>query len=355
MLSSGQNITAHAIVGYFDSDGSYGGDILEIPSNVPATTGRYVLGTADFTAASGITPEFTFTPVTLPSAGMVCFGGGGGVFPQDPPAWSRTTMSNWVDCVPYGGYTGPPIAMGPATPFGPGDGSQSLTRISDTDNTSVDFALACPGPTNVRNAVGFNHDNHIDLPSAFAFDDLTWPNSDLVGDGCGDTDDDNDGLLDTDETSLPGTACPAATAATNTLAADTDGDRFLDGAECTLGTNPNDALSKPLLADCGAAGDADGDRILTRIEICHYNSNPNVVDTDGDAATVGGKDGCEVVSINADRIVSSGDQGVLATRIGAGAGSPNYVADFDLNKDGATSSGDQGIMASFIVPGGQCP
>ena len=151
MLSSGQNVTQHAIVGYFNSDGSYGGDILEIPSNVPSSAaGRYVLGTPDYVAASGMTPEFTFTPVTLPSTGMLCFGGGGGVLPQNPPTWSRTTMSNWVDCVPYGGYTGPPIAFGPATPFGPGDGSQSLTRISDTDNTSVDFALACPAPTNVR-------------------------------------------------------------------------------------------------------------------------------------------------------------------------------------------------------------
>ena len=41
---------------------------------------------------------------------------------------------------------GPPIKAGPATPFGLGDGTKSLTRQSDTDNPSVDFVLACPSP-----------------------------------------------------------------------------------------------------------------------------------------------------------------------------------------------------------------
>ena len=51
--------------------------------------------------------------------------------------------------------------------------------------------------------------------------------------------DDNDGLKDTVEIGLPGASCAAATAALNPLNPDTDGDGYLDGAECAIGTNPN--------------------------------------------------------------------------------------------------------------------
>ena len=146
-----------------------------------------------------------------------------------------------------------------------------------------------------------------------------------------------------------------ASAPTNPLESDTDGDRFLDGAECALGTNPASSASAPAVASCAAVGDPDADKIQSRLEVCFYNTNPNAVDTDGDAAAAGAKDGCEIASINADRIVNSIDQGAMAGHVGTSAGGPNYVVDFDLNKDGTTSSIDQGIMASFIVPPGQCP
>ena len=86
--------------------------------------------------------------------------------------------------------------------------------------------------------------------------------------------------------------------------------------------------------------------------MCFYNSNPNAVDTDGDAALDGAKDGCEIASLNGDRIVSSIDQGMLASGI---IGAVAYTANVDINKDGVLSSIDQGIMASFIVPAMQCP
>ena len=94
------------------------------------------------------------------------------------------------------------------------------------------------------------------------------------------------------------------------------------------------ASSKPLLTACGATGDADGDKIATRIEVCFYNSNPNIIDTDGDAALDGAKDGCEVASLNGDRIVSSIDQGMLAQGI---SGSAGYTVNVDINKDGVLS------------------
>jgi hypothetical protein len=184
-------------------------------------------------------------------------------------------------------------------------------------------------------------------PYSPAVDDKTWVNSDAAGDAC-DADDDNDGLVDTVEAT--GAAC--GTIVTDSVLRDTDGDRVLDGAECALGTDPTLSSSKPVSADCGLAGDTDGDRISNRLEYCFYNSNPNAVDTDSDSALNGAKDGCEVVSINADRIVSSGDQGLLAVGV---SGAQPYTVNLDINKDGVLSSGDQGLMATFISPGGQCP
>lgn len=355
MISSGQNVTAHAILGYFNGDGSYGGDILELPGNVAGSSGRYVIASTGFASAAGITPEFTFAPVSLPATGMVCFGGGGGVLPLNPPTWTRTTMTNWIDCVPYGGYAGPPIKNGPATALGLGDGTNSLTRVSDTDNTSADFALACPAPEANTKAVGFNHDNHIDLPPTKPFDDLTWPNSDLLGDGCGDADDDNDNMSDVNELALPGASCPSATAATDPLKADTDGDRVLDGPECALGTDPASAASKPPAAACGATTDADGDRLSERAEVCGYASNPNSNDTDRDMAAAGARDGCEAASINNDRVVNSGDQLLLVQEILRETTPSLRLVSFDLNKDGAVNAGDQLLMLLFISPSGQCP
>jgi hypothetical protein len=321
------------------------------------------VGTPEYATASGIQPEFTFTPVTFPATGMICFGGGTGILPLNPPTWDRTNMANWVDCVPYGGYAATPNKYGscPAAPncstaFGLGNGTQSLTRVSITNNPPVDWALACPSPTSNRNSLGFNNDNHVDLPQTKVFDDLTWPNSDLILDNCGvspDTDDDNDGLSDATETGGP--PCGSATATTNPIEGDTDGDRFLDGPECTLGSDPASSASTPAVAACAAAGDPDADKIQSRLEVCFYNTNPNAVDTDGDAAAAGAKDGCEIASINQDRVVNSIDQGAMAGHVGTSTGNPNYVLDFDLNKDGTTSSIDQGIMASLIVPPGQCP
>jgi hypothetical protein len=363
MVAAGQNITAHAILGYFNADGSYGGDILEVPGNVPTglANGRYVMASTGFAAAAGITPEFTFPPVALPSTGMLCFGGGG-LVPLNPPSWSRTNMANWIDCVPYGGYTATPNKYGscPAapncfTPFGLGDGTMSLTRQTTTNNPPADWALVCPPTPQVNTGgVGFNHDNHIDLPASRAFDDLTHPNSDLTGDGCGDTDDDNDNISDADEVTFPVPGCATSSATLNPLKGDSDGDRFLDGAECSLGFDPASPASKPAFNACAAAGDPDGDKIQSRLEVCHYNSNPNSNDTDGDMAAAGARDGCEITSLNTDRIVNSGDQGALASTVGLNELDAGYLAAFDITKDGIINSGDQGQMAALIASG-LCP
>jgi hypothetical protein len=209
----------------------------------------------------------------------------------------------------------------------------------------LDVTDNCPAVYNPLQQ--WNDANFIDNspPYVSANDDKTLANSDTSGDWC-DSDEDNDGLQGFEE--LVG--CNGYSPTSRTLR-DTDGDRFLDGAECSLGTDPTNSASKPLLTACAAAGDPDGDKIQSRIEVCFYGTDPNVADTDADAALDGAKDGCEIASLNGDRIVSSIDQGMLAQGIAGGAG---YTVNVDINKDGVLSSIDQGMMASFIVPSGQC-
>jgi hypothetical protein len=218
----------------------------------------------------------------------------------------------------------------------------------DTDNDGViDANDNCPADANPGQE---NADrNFISNAPFYVVDDNTWINSDTAGDAC-DTDDDNDGLTDAAEAAGCNGSGPL-----NPLLRDTDGDRFLDGPECARAANPGSPASTPTLASCGTTADADGDRILNRIEVCYYNSNPNSVDTDADAGTNGARDGCEAASLNVDRVVNSTDQLLLAQEylrvIGGGTPMPN----FDINKDGNINSADQLTMAFLIVPSGQCP
>jgi hypothetical protein len=226
-----------------------------------------------------------------------------------------------------------------------------FTGGGDTDGDGVADAVDnCPA---VPNLLQENNDrNFISHAPVYGTNDLTRAMSDAAGDVC-DADDDNDGLTDTVEDAGP--PCASASAATDDVLGDTDGDLVLDGPECALGTNPNSAASKPSVAACGGTGpDSDGDRIKNYLETCYYGTNPNAIDTDADAATNGAKDGCEVVSINGDRVVNAGDQLLLAQEL-VRVPPPPKLANIDLNKDGTISSGDQLLQALFITPAGQCP
>ncbi len=205
----------------------------------------------------------------------------------------------------------------------------------------------CVGVANFSQ--GNNDGNYIDHSPPYmpGVDDKTWPDSDGAGDAC-DNDNDNDGISDTDEAD-GGTSCAAIT---EPLLRDTDADRFLDGAECVLGTDPTSFASKPLVTACGGTTDVDGDKLTERVEFCFYGTDPNNSDTDGDKALDGGNDGCEAASFNHDRIVNVADMGMLATAI---SNVSFRVVSVDVNKDGAWNPADQGIVASFISPSGQCP
>jgi hypothetical protein len=236
---------------------------------------------------------------------------------------------------------------------------------ADSDGDGItDAADNCPS---VPNAGQENHDgNAIDL-SLYGklFNDSTRANSDALGDAC-DADDDNDGLADSvEQGSQP--PCLSASAATDPLKSDTDGDGVLDGAECALGFDPADDRSRPPnlpasgdtdhdgLTDAFEAAigtnpakvDTDGDGIGEGIEYRFYNTNPLGANTDGD----GCGDGREIASVNDDMKVNSTDQLALAQSFSS-SGSPKHVPDFDINRDNVINSTDMLIQVKQY---GTCP
>ena len=229
------------------------------------------------------------------------------------------------------------------------DALAALLSVADPDADAVPtFADNCPVTANTPQS---NTDrNFIDHPLPITQDDQTVARSDTAGDAC-DTDDDNDGISDADEAS--GSTCAATV--TIPLVADTDADRYLDGAECTLGTDPASAASKPTAAQCAAylgvviSTDTDSDKLKDYIEFCNYNTDRTLTDADGDKALDGGTDGCEVASFNSDRIVNIADRGMLAQAVSVPA---KRHVNLDVNKDGVWNIGDIGFVASFF---GQCP
>jgi hypothetical protein len=154
MLASLQSFVSHSILAAFDSNGNYIGDILEVPSDL-ANSGagvRWLVATSQWQTASGVTADFTMPAGILPTAGgMVCFGGGGGVAPLNPPTWSRTTFTNYVDCVAYGTYAGSTNTLIGTPTTVNGDG-HSLQRTTSTQNNAADFT--CGDPITPQNNAG---------------------------------------------------------------------------------------------------------------------------------------------------------------------------------------------------------
>jgi hypothetical protein len=142
MLTSGQNFVDGVQLAVFDATGAFAGTVLTMDHDVDSGTDRrWLIGTAAFAAASGVTPDFMLTP-GLPSSGggMVCVG-------------RPTQVSNparYVDCVSYGAYTGPAnthtSAPNPLIPNG-----FSLQRGAATDNSAVDFTCSDPADPEANN------------------------------------------------------------------------------------------------------------------------------------------------------------------------------------------------------------
>lgn len=232
--------------------------------------------------------------------------------------------------------------------------------VFDTDADSLgDGVDNCPLTTNTDQ---LNTDNAPIFTAPLRPLDITVPNGDRLGDAC-DPDKDNDGLPDAVEAGIGGAPsppgiCPSATAPTNPLLADGDGDRVLDGAECALGTDPMSALSKPPAIPAGDTDhdglpdtleiilgsdplkvDTDGDKSIDGVEFKGYNTSPALPDTDGD----GCRDGREIASVNDDLKVNTTDLLIVAQNSGR-TDRPGV----DINKDGKINTTDLLIVAKAI-------
>jgi hypothetical protein len=241
------------------------------------------------------------------------------------------------------------VAVGPdADGDGFDDTAPSRHDTPRNTDTSVDN---CPG---LANPSQVNSDgNYVDNsppatpPYPYTIDDATWAMSDALGDDC-DDDDDNDGMPDLAEVAGCNGSGPL-----DRLNRDTDGDNFLDGPECALGTNAASAASKPLVSACGARGDADGDGIPDREEYCFYQTDVGRVETDGDITSDGADDGCEVASVNNDAVVNSADQLLLGMEMLRPV-PPPALPNFDMNKDGFVNSADLLLIGRVMIRA-SCP
>ena len=291
------------------------------------------------------------------------------------------------DSVP--GYARGPLAFYAPCPDSDGDGASDCVEYRQgTDPLNVDsdgdgyWDLAAtdrppPGDMHYDNCPAaanpdqVNHDsNTIDLKSlGKIYNDITRPNSDVLGDAC-DPDADGDGLANDAEAGLgPGGAyhdqCPSASGPTDPLNADTDGDMVVDGAECALGTDPDSAASVPPRVPAGDSdrdglsdsfelqigtdphnADTDGDGLIDGVEVKGYGTDPLRRDTDGDACD----DGKEAASVNADLAVGSTDLVQVIRSYGPG-GSATYLRDMDVNRDGTVNSTDLLLVARLF---GRC-
>jgi subtilisin-like proprotein convertase family protein len=247
----------------------------------------------------------------------------------------------------------------------------------DTDNCPLDYN---PGQENADAAI----DNGPGIPG----DDSNLPNAvaDSEGDACEtDGDIDNDGLPDSQDINPLGATgiCAAFAGADdghpnpaggdvtddddhdgdpalptggdtsdNGPSWDTDNDGALDGVECTLGHNPRERTERPNTADCGGAGDTDGDGLKNAWETCGWGTSPTVVDSDGD-----GKGDCkEAADVNGDGLMNFvGDTIYYAKAVLLPRDQFGKTMDFDIDKNGLVDFvGDVMQEARFALITGLC-
>lgn len=143
-----QRFVSNSVLGAFDVDGFYLGDVLIVPNNIENgnVDDRWIMATAAFQSASAILPDFTI-PAGLPvGGGMVCWGAPGAI-PPDPTTWDHSDPDQYIDCVTYGAFKGDGTSHtgtpNPAVPNG-----SSLQRTGSTDDDASDFACTAPTPEN---------------------------------------------------------------------------------------------------------------------------------------------------------------------------------------------------------------
>ncbi|OGO07557.1 MAG: hypothetical protein A2Y61_04240 [Chloroflexi bacterium RBG_13_60_13] len=255
---------------------------------------------------------------------------------------------------------------------GVSDGEDNCATVYNPDQVNTDATPIDNGPV----VVG---------------DDVTVPYGDGLGDAC-ETDDDNDWMPDTGTHPVlgtPGEDVGCGSGPTNPLVQDTDGDRVVDGAECLMGSDPNNPASKPACPppsqdpdhDClstamealfGSSSsssvstmDTDGDGISDGTEVRSWGTSPTVRNSDGDRCD----DDKEIAEINGDGVVNALDEARVALRVynaqddDPNDGNPIPDLDmqvspaFDINRDGVINPLDAALVAinsSMTEPAGEC-
>jgi hypothetical protein len=139
----------------FDKDGNASQLLLSAHGVTQGQLNTNVLyATAAFQTATGIVPDFVIPAGVVTPSGMICWGAPSDnpASPPDPATWDFDKPTNYVDCVAYGSYTGfTRQQSGAPTSLAPGDGTESLTRISGNfadGSNATDFALAGASPCN---------------------------------------------------------------------------------------------------------------------------------------------------------------------------------------------------------------
>jgi hypothetical protein len=160
MLTAGQSVIANTLLTAFSCDGSTVSEMLVVPGpNLVngAAGARWIMASPDavtFLVAAGVTPDRVWNATVtggIPVAcGQVCWGAPGILSAPPPASWDHTNPNNYVDCIAYGPYTGPPRTGVSPVAAPAGDDVHSLTR---NDVTGV-VSLACPTPQNNANLTG---------------------------------------------------------------------------------------------------------------------------------------------------------------------------------------------------------
>ena len=146
MLSGSQNFLDGVKIGVFDASGAFSSIVATLDHDVGSGANRrWIVGTAAFATASGLTPDFVFAPAFPTSGGgMVCFG--------KPTVAQESNPDRYVDCISYGAFGGAPndhtSAPNPLIPNG-----FSLRRAAATNDSSVDFACADPADPEANSGV----------------------------------------------------------------------------------------------------------------------------------------------------------------------------------------------------------
>lgn len=175
MTAGAQTQTGGSVLTAFSCDGSTVTRLLVVPDNIPngGNGVRWLMATAD--SVGGVAPDFLFpaSPGLPATCGQVCWGAPGFVPPSDPDSWDNDDPNNYVDCIAYGGYTGPTKTGGITTTLGPGDGTQTLTRVgagmqlaagSPQNNTAGAGVLPCSTPATTTTTLPGGGPSPVDTP-----------------------------------------------------------------------------------------------------------------------------------------------------------------------------------------------